>query len=42
MAGSPDMAGRLRSIAKIVIVDIAAPLIAYSLLMEYFNAHPLP
>jgi hypothetical protein len=26
------MAGRLRSIAKIVIVDVAAPLIAYSLL----------
>ena len=32
MAGSPDVAGRLRSIAKIVAVDIAAPLIAYSLL----------
>ncbi len=28
----PEMAGRLRSIAKIVIIDLAAPLIAYSLL----------
>lgn len=28
----PEMAGRLRSIAKIVIIDVAAPLIAYSLL----------
>jgi hypothetical protein len=28
----PEMAGRLRSIAKIVILDVAAPLIAYSLL----------
>jgi len=28
----PEIAGRLRSIAKIVIIDVAAPLIAYSLL----------
>lgn len=28
----PEIAGRLRSVAKIVIIDIAAPLIAYSLL----------
>jgi hypothetical protein len=28
----PEIAGRLRSIAKIVILDIAAPLIAYNLL----------
>jgi len=27
-----EIAGRLRSIAKIVIIDVAAPLIAYSLL----------
>jgi hypothetical protein len=27
-----EIAGRLRSIAKIVIIDIAAPLIAYNLL----------
>jgi hypothetical protein len=27
-----EMAGRLRSIAKIVILDVAAPLIAYNLL----------
>jgi hypothetical protein len=32
MAGSPDLAGRVRSVAKIVIIDVAAPLIAYSLL----------
>jgi len=31
-ATKPEMAGRLRSIAKIVIIDVAAPLIAYSLL----------
>ncbi len=28
----PEIAGRLRSIAKIVIIDLAAPLIAYNLL----------
>ena len=28
----PEIAGRLRSIAKIVIIDVAAPLIAYNLL----------
>ncbi len=28
----PELAGRLRPIAKIVIIDVAAPLIAYSLL----------
>ena len=28
----PEIAGRLRSVAKIVIIDIAAPLIVYSLL----------
>jgi hypothetical protein len=28
----PEIAGRLRSISKIVIIDIAAPLIAYNLL----------
>jgi hypothetical protein len=28
----PEIAGRLRSIAKIVIIDVVAPLIAYSLL----------
>jgi len=27
-----EIAGRLRSIAKIVIIDVAAPLIAYNLL----------
>lgn len=31
-AAKPEMAGRLRSITKIVIIDVAAPLIAYSLL----------
>jgi hypothetical protein len=34
MAGSPDRASRVRSIAKIVIVDVALPLIAYSLLRK--------
>lgn len=29
---TPEIAGRLRSIAKIVIIDVAAPLIAYNLL----------
>jgi hypothetical protein len=29
---TPEIAGRLRSIAKIVIIDVAAPLITYSLL----------
>ena len=28
----PELAGRLRSIAKIVIIDVAAPLVAYNLL----------
>lgn len=28
----PEIAGRLRSISKIVIIDVAAPLVAYSLL----------
>lgn len=31
-ATKPEMAGRLRSITKIVIIDVAAPLIAYGLL----------
>jgi hypothetical protein len=30
--GKPEIAGRLRSVAKIVIIDVAAPLIAYNLL----------
>jgi hypothetical protein len=32
LAAKPEIAGRLRSIAEIVIIDVAAPLIAYSLL----------